>query len=122
MEKPKLFFGLKRSKISHDEKILSFTHQKVDMPLKFSLKHNVKQIFNQGDINSCNDEKYRNAQMTETKFKIGDKVRYRLKRKTFEKGSSPSWSKTIHKVIAVIEHSYILDNSKRYLYYDLQRS
>ena len=53
MEKPKLFFGLKRSKISHDEKILSFTYQKVDMPLNFLLKNNVKQIFNQGDINSC---------------------------------------------------------------------
>ena len=72
-------------------------------------------------IKNISDENYRNAQMTETKFKIGNKVRYRLKKKIFEKGSNPSWSKTIHKVIAVIEHSYILDNSKRYLYYDLQR-
>ena len=46
MEKPKLFFGLKKSKIDHNEKILSFTFQKVDMPLKFSLKNNVKQINN----------------------------------------------------------------------------
>ena len=60
------------------------------------------------------DEKYRNAQMTEVRFKRGDKVRYRLKKKIFEKGSKPSWSKSIHKVIAVIEHFYILDNSKRY--------
>ena len=52
--------------------------------------------------------------MTEVKFKRGDKVRYRLK-KIFEKEINPSFSKTIHKVIAVIEHSYILDNSKRYL-------
>ena len=58
--------------------------------------------------------------MTEVKFKRGDNVRYILKRKTFEKGSSPSFSKTIHKIVAVIIHSCTFSNSKRVLYYNLQ--
>ena len=56
------------------------------------------------------DEKYRNAKMTETKYKIGHTVRYRLTRKMFDKGSSPSWSKTIHKVIAKIDTYLIIKN------------
>ena len=39
----------------------------------------------------------------------------------FSKGSLPSWSSTIHKIENKNLHSYILDNSKTYKYYELQK-
>ena len=65
-------------------------------------------------------KRYLEAKEEETKFKIGDKVRYIITKSVFEKGTQPTYSKTIHKVIAILPHSYILDNGKRVKYYNMQ--
>jgi len=49
----KLYFGLKKSKVEPLDKLVSFNYEKVDMPIKFNLKDQVKQIYDQGNINSC---------------------------------------------------------------------
>ena len=53
MTEKKLFFGLKKSPVDTHEKILSFTYEKVQLPTKFSLRDQVKYIFDQGHMNSC---------------------------------------------------------------------
>ena len=39
----------------------------------------------------------------------------------FQKGSTPNWSSTIHKIENRTEHMYTLDNGKGYKYYELQK-
>ena len=65
-------------------------------------------------------DKYLKALDHETKFNINDNVRHILKRKLFEKGSNPSWTKQIFKIVDKNDHSYILNNGKAYKYYELQ--
>ena len=60
------------------------------------------------------------AKKEETKFNIGDTVRYILNKTQFEKGTSPKWSKLTHKILSKNQHSYTLDNNKTYKYYELQ--
>ena len=51
----------------------------------------------------------------ESKFKVGDKVRYKLKRKMFDKRNFlPTYSLTLHKIINVNHNRYTLDNNKIY--------
>ena len=40
-----------------------------------------------------------NDQVASAKFKIGDRVRVLLRRNTFQKGTEPSWSGTVHRVV-----------------------
>ena len=49
----KLCFGLKKSKIDHTEQLLSFNYEKVELPIKYDLKNNVKKVYDQQEINSC---------------------------------------------------------------------
>ena len=42
-------------------------------------------------------------------------------KKLFEKGTLPKWSKVVHTIISKTEHTYTLDNNKKYKYYDLQK-
>ena len=72
-------------------------------------------------IKKIYDQKYRDAKATEQKFNVGDEVRHLLQRKTFEKGSNPNWSATVHKIISKKEHSYTLDNGNSYKFYELQK-
>ena len=48
-------------------------------------------------------------------------MRFIIKRKLFEEGTLPKWSKVVHKIISKTEHTYTLDNNKKYKYYDLQK-
>ena len=66
-------------------------------------------------------ERYVKALQEETKYNIGDNVRYILNSEKFQKGSLPKWSKTIHTINRKTAHSYILDNGESYKYYDLQK-
>jgi hypothetical protein len=75
------------------------------------------------DVNKIKDiivERQTKAMLNEVKFNIGDQVRYVINKTTFEKGSNPRWSKIIHKVTEILNHSYVLDNNKSYKYYELQ--
>ena len=53
-KKPIYRFGLKRSKLSENDKVSFFKYEKVELPTKFSLSdlHEIH-IFNQGELNSC---------------------------------------------------------------------
>ena len=53
MTEKKLFFGLKRSKPEPVEKLLCMSHDKVDLPDKFSLRDKVKQVYDQLSLSSC---------------------------------------------------------------------
>ena len=66
-------------------------------------------------------KKIEKAKQEETIFKIGDVVRYIINKKQFEKGTLPKWSKAVHKIISKNVHSYKLDNSRTYKYYELQK-
>ena len=66
-------------------------------------------------------ERYVQALQEETKYNIGDTVRYILNSEKFQKGSLPRWSKTIHVIKSKTPHSYILDNGNSYIYYNLQK-
>ena len=48
-----LRFGLKKSKVEQHEHMVSFTLDKVDMPIKFNLKNSVKQVYDQKHLNAC---------------------------------------------------------------------
>ncbi len=72
------------------------------------------------DIEKLNNEKYNKAISNETVFDIGQKVRYRLNRDIFKKGTLPKWSKTVHTIISSTPHSYILEDGKMMKYYELQ--
>ena len=64
--------------------------------------------------------RYKKAEQEETKFNIGDVVRYIINKHQFEKGTLARWSKVTHKIISKNQHSYTLDNNKTYKYYELQ--
>ena len=66
-------------------------------------------------------ERYVQALQEETKYSIGDTVRYILNSEKFQKGSLPKWSKAIHTINRKTAHSYTLDNGESYKYYDLQK-
>ena len=67
------------------------------------------------------NRKYNKALSQETKFNIGDEVRFIKNRLTFQKGSTPKWSKQIHEIIAKTPHTYVLDNNQVYKYYELMK-
>ena len=67
------------------------------------------------------NRKYNKALKDETKFNIGDEVRYIKNKAMFEKGGLPKWSKEIHEIISNTEHTYTLDNNKTYKYYELMK-
>ena len=66
-------------------------------------------------------EKYNKAKKEKVLFKVGDNVGALLRRKMFEKGSVANWSKTVHKIVDKLIHSYTLDNGKVFKYYQLMR-
>ena len=66
-------------------------------------------------------KKYKKAKQEEVKFNIGDKVRFILNKKQFEKGTLSKFSKIVHEIISHTEHTYTLDNNKSYKYYELQK-
>ena len=66
------------------------------------------------------NKKYNKAKEEETTFDVGDTVRYIINRQQFEKGTLPRWSKATHKIVSKKQHSYVLDNTKTYKYYELQ--
>ena len=76
---------------------------------------------NDESIIRLTNKKYNRALNEETKFKIGDEVRYIKNKTTFEKGSLPKWSKEIHEIRSKTEHTYTLDNNKIYKYYELMK-
>ena len=76
---------------------------------------------NDHSIILLNNEKYIEALKEETKFNVGDKVRFLKNKIMFEKGSLPKWSKEIHKVVSNTKHTYTLDNNKTYKYYELMK-
>ena len=61
------------------------------------------------------------AKEEEKIFNVGDKVRYILNKKQFEKGTLSKFSKMVHEIMSHTEHTYTLDNGKTYKYYDLQK-
>ena len=73
------------------------------------------------DVIKLTNKKYNKAKLEETKFNVGDSVRFILNRKQFEKRTLAKWSKTVHKIISNTEHTYTLDNGKAYKYYELQK-
>ena len=72
-------------------------------------------------VNELTRKKYKKAKQEEVKFNIGDKVRYILNKKQFEKGTLSKFSKIVHEIISHTEHTYTLDNDKTYKYYELQK-
>ena len=48
-------------------------------------------------------------------------MRYIKNKKAFEKGTLANWSKTVHKIIDKLQHSYTLDNNQKFKYYELQK-
>ena len=75
---------------------------------------------NNEKISEINYKKLLEAQEEETKFELGDTVRYILNRQAFEKGTLPRFSSTLHTIMDKNIHSYKLDNGKWYMYYELQ--
>jgi len=73
------------------------------------------------DITALQKERYKKALKQETKYNVGDTVRYIVNKKAFEKGSLPKWSKDIHTIENCGIHSYTLDNGKIYKYYEMQK-
>ena len=65
-------------------------------------------------------EKYQEALHNETSFNIGEKVRFVINRRMFQKGTQAKWSKTIGEIIKKNSHSYILNNGQSYMFYELQ--
>ena len=53
MDKTKLNVGLLKSKTDSHETLLSFTYERVYIPVFFTLKGRVKYTFIQGNSNSC---------------------------------------------------------------------
>ena len=75
---------------------------------------------NENKISELNLKKLLEAKEEETKFEIGDTVRCVINRKTFQKGTLPRFSNTLHKIDDKNIHSYKLDNGKWFMYYELQ--
>jgi hypothetical protein len=55
------------------------------------------------------------------KLNIGDKVRIKLKKGTFDKGYLRSWSKDIYTITNIIGNTYIINNNNEYRAKDLQK-
>jgi hypothetical protein len=73
------------------------------------------------DILNIMSEKYSLAKREETIYQVGDKVRYIINFKQFQKHTLPHWTKTIHEIKShVSAHSYLLDNGQIKKYYELQ--
>ena len=64
------------------------------------------------DVSKVTNRKYNKAKNEETKYMIGDHVRYVINRKQFEKGTLAKWSKTVFKIVSNTEHTYKLENGK----------
>ena len=60
------------------------------------------------------NRKYNKAKNEETKYIIGEHVRYVINRRQFEKGTLAKWSKTVHKIVSNTEHTYKLENGNYY--------
>ena len=73
------------------------------------------------DVIKVTNGKYNKAKNEETKYMIGDHVRYIINRKQFKKGTLAKWSKTVHKIASKTEHTYKLENGNYYKYYELQK-
>jgi hypothetical protein len=71
-------------------------------------------------IDEINRQKMNMARSTYKEFKVGDHVRALLVRKVFVK-NSPVWSSVVHTIKEKNKSgfSYILDNDKKYKYYEL---
>jgi len=67
---------------------------------------------NADKLTKLNNNKYNKAKLEEIQFDINDNVRYLKNRIMFQKGSTPNWSSTIHKIENRTEHMYTLDNGK----------
>ena len=70
----KLFFGLKRSKPEPIDRLLCMSHDKVDLPTKFSLRDKVKQVYDQLTLSSCSSNAAANFLLQ------SDKVNYNISR------------------------------------------
>ena len=71
-------------------------------------------------ITKLNIQKINRATTEEEFFNIGQKKRFIKNRALFQKGTLPSWTKTVHTILSSSPHRYILDNGKAYKYYELQ--
>ena len=65
-------------------------------------------------------KKYNEALSQETKFNVGDKVRYMLNFEQFQKHTLPKWTKTVHKIVAIAGQKYKLENGQWKRYDELQ--
>jgi len=66
-------------------------------------------------------KKYQLAKEEETIFNVGDKIRYIINFKQFEKHTLPRFSKTVHTIKSQVSpHSYELDNGQIKKYYEMQ--
>ena len=53
MTTKKLCFGLKKSNVEPHDHIVGFNYEKINMPSKFNLKDNVKQVYDKKNMNAC---------------------------------------------------------------------
>ena len=66
-------------------------------------------------------KRYQLAKEEETIFNVGDKIRYIINFKQFEKHTLPRFSKTVHTIKSQVSpHSYELDNGNIKKYYEMQ--
>ena len=78
-DKPKLKFGLKRSKLTDHDKVCMFQYEKVDLPTRFSLNNtHVIHIFDQGNLNSCSANAISNQFLLSNKEDLSDIIPSRL--------------------------------------------
>ena len=75
---------------------------------------------NDADIVALNLSKYTKALSQETKFKVGDRVRYMLNFEQFQKHTLPRWTKTVHKIVEEAGQKYKLENGHWKRYDELQ--
>lgn len=72
-----------------------------------------------GKLDLLNQSKYKKALAEETKYNIGQSVRFLKNPVLFQKGTQPRWSESLHRITDKTEHTYTLDNDKIYKYYEL---
>ena len=73
-----LKFGLKLDKYDEHDYCLDIKYHHVDLPKSFNMKDQVKNIFDQGDINSCSANSIPNQIMLSSKDKSIDFIPSRL--------------------------------------------
>jgi transposase InsO family protein len=66
------------------------------------------------------NKKESKADAKETDFKPNEKVRFVKNASLFDKGALPKFSSEVHTVKKDLGRSYVLDNDKKYKYYQLQ--